>query len=86
MINREWTQCEGKVAFHERQLAEKAAGRRPGRNAYKCEICRMYHVGTRTDGVKKSIRASRRDEPETVRECQDWLLDWLESRGHRVAR
>lgn len=56
MRNSSPTQCEGKVAFPERRLAEEAAGRRANRRAYKCEVCRQYHVGGRD--AKKFKRPS----------------------------
>lgn len=41
------SQCEGKKPFLCRPLAMKAAGRRKGRQAYRCRYCRFWHVGTR---------------------------------------
>lgn len=41
------TACEGKVAFATWTLASKAAARRKGRMAYRCQFCGMFHVGNR---------------------------------------
>lgn len=38
--------CEGKAAFSSPALAHKAAGRRVGRQVYRCEFCGAFHVGT----------------------------------------
>ena len=38
--------CEGKEKFTDLSIAQRAAGRRPGRNVYKCPICSHYHVGS----------------------------------------
>jgi hypothetical protein len=39
------SQCEGKQAFDVRSLADTAARRMPGREAYRCRYCRKWHVG-----------------------------------------
>jgi hypothetical protein len=40
------SQCEGKVAFLNRQAAEQSA-KRPGMGTYRCRYCRHWHVGSR---------------------------------------
>lgn len=40
-------QCLGKKAFDSWKQAEEACKRRPGREVYRCQFCRSYHVGTR---------------------------------------
>lgn len=37
--------CEGKEAFDTFTMASTAAKRRDGRTAYRCKICRKFHVG-----------------------------------------
>lgn len=37
--------CEGKMAFASRRIATKASRRKRGREAYKCDFCRKWHVG-----------------------------------------
>jgi len=36
--------CTGKQAFTDRHLARKAAERRHGRIAYRCQCCGLWHV------------------------------------------
>jgi len=37
--------CAGKEAFTGRARADKAAKRKPNRTPYRCEHCRLWHVG-----------------------------------------
>lgn len=57
--------CAGKVPFDNKQMAREAAARRPGREAYRCPHCNMYHVGTvwrmsLKDRQRKRARRRRR--------------------------
>lgn len=37
--------CEGKQSFVSPELAVRAARRRPGRLAYRCAFCGLWHAG-----------------------------------------
>jgi hypothetical protein len=39
--------CDGKEAFERRSHAVAAARRRKGREVYRCQNCRKWHVGTK---------------------------------------
>lgn len=49
--------CVGKERFRSARIAWEAAGRRPGRNAYRCPFCGSWHVGSRLS--KKGRRQDR---------------------------
>ena len=37
--------CDGTHGFSSVQLAHRAADRKKGRGVYKCQFCRLWHVG-----------------------------------------
>lgn len=41
-----FSDCIGKEAFDDFELAQRAAKRRRGRSVYRCKICSRYHVGS----------------------------------------
>lgn len=50
--------CEGKQIYDSALVAKKAAKRQPGRMAYKCHVCREWHVG------QVQFRPLRHRQPE----------------------
>lgn len=45
--------CNRKKRFATRDEAERAAAKAPFKlRAYKCELCRQYHLTSRTKGMK----------------------------------
>lgn len=52
------SQCAGKEAFDDPQIARKAARRKPGREHYRCSYCGRWHVGN-SNYVRQSNRAHR---------------------------
>jgi uncharacterized protein YlaI len=55
--------CDGKVAFDDRRIAEKAARRRPGQRTYKCMNCKKWHVG----GHQRFATGKKFKRPSPVR-------------------
>ena len=54
-MNSAESSCEGKVAFKTFTLASTAAkrgGREKRRDAYHCQYCHQWHVGTHTKTIK----------------------------------
>jgi len=51
--------CSGKERFQKRSDAERAVGRRPGRDVYKCDECYGWHVGTSFGPRRKYKRHKR---------------------------
>lgn len=52
--NTENVDCFEKVKFDGAVVARKAAKRKPGRMAYKCDHCHGWHVGSRAVGKVKN--------------------------------
>lgn len=53
-----WTQasqCEGKQRFDRPDLAHKAAKRKNGRSAYRCNYCGGWHVGSERPRAHKRL-------------------------------
>lgn len=51
--------CTGKVAFQSAALANKAARRKSGREAYHCKHCGFYHAGSSKLNLSARDRRSR---------------------------
>ncbi len=49
--------CQGKVGFQSPTLARQAAGRRAGREFYRCAACGLYHVGNR---MQRAVHKQRK--------------------------
>lgn len=58
--------CAGKQRFDDPTRARRAAKRKPGRHAYKCEVCRGWHVGV-------SRRAGRPWKPNRCRQMLEGM-------------
>jgi len=37
--------CDGKEPFADKAIANRAARRKKGRNVYRCQHCKQWHVG-----------------------------------------
>ena len=74
--NDDWTQttCMGKQVFETAAMANKIAKRSSGRrdsamNAYKCTVCRKFHIGNRI-GKPKTVN----QKPKRLDHDDDKLL------------
>ena len=61
------TACNGKQAFETVAMASKVAKLSSGRktaamNAYKCAICKKFHIGNRVGNSKKLSNKPRRTD------------------------
>lgn len=60
MTENEAAGCEGKKEFTSATLAWRAACRQPGREAYRCNACGLWHVGRINLMPKRKPRRKRR--------------------------
>lgn len=74
MSNNDWAQttCMGKQTFETAALANKVAKLSSGRrstpmNAYKCTVCRKFHIGNRIGKTKAVNLKPRRLDDDDAR-------------------